>query len=121
MTTSNSRCPTSRRLVTLIDQGHTSIHRARDSIAGIVGRVDDSDYDNGNPHNVGRHLPAEMHGYGQFFLLDGWLFRSGRFRRGAQVGARKTFARDGRLVRWKNLGSTEGRQFRRVMNEGVGS
>jgi antitoxin component YwqK of YwqJK toxin-antitoxin module len=48
-----------------------------------------------------------MHGEWQFFRKDGSLMRSGSFNRGVQVGAWKTFARDGRPVKETDFGGTD--------------
>lgn len=57
-------------------------------------------YSNGLPRFKGEYDAAgEMHGFWEFFRIDGSLMRSGSFEHGQQTGEWKTFARDGSLVK----------------------
>jgi antitoxin component YwqK of YwqJK toxin-antitoxin module len=63
-------------------------------------------YANGLPRFKGENDSAgEMHGYWEFYRIDGSLMRSGSFEHGAQKGEWKTFARDGSLVKTTNFGT----------------
>jgi antitoxin component YwqK of YwqJK toxin-antitoxin module len=61
-------------------------------------------YPNGLPRFKGEFLDGLMHGYWEFYRVDGSVMRTGTFDREVQVGVWKTFARDGSLVKETNFG-----------------
>jgi antitoxin component YwqK of YwqJK toxin-antitoxin module len=74
-----------------------------EGLGGPVEAVDN--YPSGNPRFRGTNLDGEMHGDWTFFRADGSVMRTGRFERGRQVGAWRTYARDGSLVKETDFGS----------------
>lgn len=63
--------------------------------AGKVRRF----YDNGRLHSKGGMKDDQLHGEWAWHRKDGSLMRTGRFKLGVQVGAWRTFDRDGTLVK----------------------
>ena len=62
-------------------------------------------YPNGTTKYTGFMLNGEMHGAWSWFRTDGSLMRTGSFDRGRQVGAWRTYDRQGNVV--KETTSTE--------------
>lgn len=56
-------------------------------------------YDNGNVRFRGANMDGQMHGPWEFFRKDGSLMRAGSFDRGRQVGAWRTYDRNGTVVK----------------------
>jgi antitoxin component YwqK of YwqJK toxin-antitoxin module len=56
-------------------------------------------YDNGRIKHRGANLDGAMHGPWEFYRLDGSLMRAGSFDRGRQVGAWRTYDRQGAVVK----------------------
>lgn len=104
--------PTSSAVFPVASASLSESHRGEQ---GMVQRASDPQpylklHRDGSPWARGQMLDGQMHGYWEWFRLDGSRMRSGSFDRGRQIGEWTTYDKTGALVKVTDFGALPGPQ-----------